>query len=68
MRMRKVEKFNWINSTWEECLPIDIKELDMFRLFEPDGEPVKTKSGTTTFIAKSDTIINGEGIEEVTVF
>lgn len=41
----------------------------MFRLFEPDGEPVKTKRlGITMFVAISDTIINEDGIEEIEIY
>lgn len=56
--MRKIEKFNWMTSTWKECGPLDIKEFDLIRMFELDGVSV-IADGQSMFIALSDSTLKG---------
>ena len=52
---------------WEISKMIDIKNGDIFRLFEPDGTKVVDSKGSTSWIADGDSFINNEGITEVNV-
>ena len=50
--MRKVEILE--RGQWKPCEFLDISKGDTFRMFEPDGKPVKDKIGKTDFLAVSD--------------
>lgn len=54
MTTRRVQRRVDNDDSWEE---VDLKKLhkgEIFRMYEPDGEPVKDTSGSTEFIAASD--------------
>lgn len=53
-----------------QLYPIDFAALqkgDMFSLYEPDGELVKSDRGHTIFCADSDAFLNGYGVYEIEV-
>lgn len=53
MRKRKVERKNF-NNRWEEIDFYELKERDVFRMFEPTGEPVIGVNGDMNFVAISN--------------
>jgi hypothetical protein len=61
--MRRVEIK--INGEWEPAKFEDIIEGDIFRLFEPTGEPVEDLDGNTVFTAMTDAFTNEDGIHAV---
>jgi hypothetical protein len=50
------------SNTWKEIDFKDLKENDIFRLFEPTGESVKDIDGSTKFAAMCDAYQNEDGI------
>lgn len=59
MDYRKVQKQD-TNSNWHDIDFKDLKENDIFRMFEPTGEPVVGNHGTTEFVAYSDAYIKDD--------
>lgn len=55
-KLRKVEVKD--NDIWKEVHFSELKKDDIFRMFEPDGEPVKDLNNKTEFLATSDVYIN----------
>jgi len=53
MPMRIVEKKTEAGG-WENTILENLHKGEVFRMFEPDGEPVKDVSGATEFIAASE--------------
>ena len=41
-------------NTWQETELKEIRDGDLFRIFEPDGTPVKSKYGEGEFVADGD--------------
>jgi hypothetical protein len=63
-KLRKVEIKN--NNIWEEINFSELKKGDTFRMFEPDGEPVKDLNNKTEFLATSDTYMS-EKLQQYTI-
>jgi len=63
---RKVEKLDAGSGDWKQISFFDLKNHDIFRIFEPNGQPVLSK-GHQTMIAYSDTYINTEGIPTIQI-
>lgn len=57
-KLRKVEIKN--NEEWKEIEFSELKKGETFRMFEPDGEPVKDLNNRTEFLATSDTYMSEE--------
>lgn len=48
------------NEKWNKIDFHNLKEFDVFRLFEPDGKPVIDCKGKYIFVATSDIYQNGD--------
>lgn len=57
---RRVEKFI-SGKGWKVINPETLKRGDLFRMFEPNGTIVINNKFHGTFIALSDSFINGDG-------
>jgi len=63
--LRKVERIN--GEEWEQCKMSDLCEGDMFRVFEPTGEPVKCHEIYTVFRAISPPYVNERNVVTIDV-
>jgi hypothetical protein len=52
---------------WEKINFREIKKGDLFRLFEPTGEPVISEFGEIEFLAFKNAYINEDGIWKVDI-
>ena len=66
LKIRKTE-IQTDDNTWSEINLIDIKEGQIFRVFEQDGEPVTDERGGTVWEADSDGYMNERGIPTVKI-
>lgn len=64
--MRTCQKMTGIGK-WNDIEFKNLKNMDVFRLFD-DGVPVIDRIGCDTFIAKSDTYLNSDGIYQIDIF
>lgn len=55
------------NFTWQDINFSDLKDGDIFSLFEPSGEQVVGNNGEKEFIATSDAFLNDDGIWSVNI-
>ncbi|MBK5243181.1 hypothetical protein [Clostridium sp.] len=55
------------SNTWKEIKFEDLKENNIFRLFEGDREPVVGLDGSTKFAAECDAYQNEDGIWTVEI-
>ena len=55
------------NGYWVEIDPMKIKMGMIFRMFEPDGTPVKDKLGKTYFLAISHAYYSKDGIGSIMI-
>lgn len=60
MLERKVEVYQ--NGGWVMCHPSEIKRGDLYRMYEPNGEPVLDEDGIHQRIAQKDAYQNEDGI------
>ena len=59
--VRKVEVLSKRDNKWKS-IPFEmIRKGDVFRMFEPTGEPVMDKSNNHIFIANSDPVVTEGG-------
>lgn len=57
--LRRVEVFN--DGKWKRIVSIgQIEKGDIFRAFEPDGEPVVGRNGSRNFVAKDSAGIEAD--------
>lgn len=61
MELRKVQKRD-PNLYWHDIEFKELKNGDIFRMFEPTGEPVLDKNGNWEFVANCDAYLNKNGI------
>lgn len=57
-----------IEPVWLEIKFEELKTGDLFKLFEPTGEPVVTDDGRTEFLCTSDAFLGPYGPEKSTVW
>jgi hypothetical protein len=62
---RIVEVMNPETAEWTVIDFTQLRKYDLFRMFEPNGEPVLGESGQPNFIADSDYYIGKDGVEKV---
>ena len=62
---RRVEKLE--QGIWNEISFIDLKAKNIFRMYEPNGEPVEDINGEVEFTADCDAFENNDGIWEITI-
>ncbi len=65
MEYRTVETLK--SGKWEITPFLDLKTGDIFRMFEPTGEPVVDPLGNAEFFAESDTYINQDGLYSIDI-
>ena len=53
------------HGVWTNIHPLEIKEGDIFRMFEDDGEPIYDKSGDMDMVAIEDAYEDENGIYTV---
>jgi len=53
---------------WKVVPLSEVKKGDRFRMFEPDGEPVKNVSGDVVFVAHEDSFLGPHGPNETQVW
>jgi hypothetical protein len=59
--LRRIECY--VNGKWKYVKSIgQLEPGDTFRVFEPDGTPIKNKHGNCSFIAKGDAGIEAESL------
>lgn len=63
LNIRKAEVLR--DGVWMTIRGIDVKAGEIFRLFEPDGTPVKNKAGLTSFKAIKDARVRSDGVWEI---
>jgi hypothetical protein len=66
MDLRKVQRQD-PNLYWHDIDFKDIKEGNIFRMFESTGEPVYDNKGETEFVADCDAYTNIDGIWTVDI-
>ena len=59
MNIRKVQRRD-ANLYWHDIDFKELKDADIFRMFEPTGEPVSDKNGETEFVAHCNAYIKDE--------
>ena len=52
---------------WQDIEFMEIKPRDTFRLFEPEGQPVKDNNGLTEFVAKAFPKVDSQGVKGIEV-
>jgi len=62
---RTVEVMNSETGEWVVVDYTKLRKYNLFRMFEPSGEPVLGEKGQPNFIADSDYYIGEDGVEKV---